>query len=79
MFLIYSVAFADRCNDTPAVDRIKTRRDLPALPFCHVKLTALKFSYFPKNEAPITLGAHHSKRRSALGFLQQKAVAKLLG
>ena len=51
---------------------------IPALPFCHIKLTAQKHSYLPKIEELITLGDHLKKRRFEFR-LQQKDVAKLLG
>jgi transcriptional regulator with XRE-family HTH domain len=49
------------------------------LPFCHLKLTAEKPSYFPKIDNPVNLGDHLKNRRFELGFLQQKDVAKMLG
>lgn len=75
--MIYSAGFEDRCNDIPAAGRREIRRDIPALPFCHITLTARKHSYLPYDEKLLTPGEHLKKRRFALGQ-HQKHVANLL-
>ncbi|MGH9632865.1 MAG: helix-turn-helix domain-containing protein, partial [Bryobacteraceae bacterium] len=63
----------------PATDaKIRTRTDIPALPFCHVRLAAER----PANEAYpkslVTIGDHIRKKRLELG-LKQRDLAALIG
>lgn len=77
-FLTCTVEFVEKYIGIPAADRREIRRDIPALPFCHITLTVQKYSFLPKVDKPVTLGDHLRNRRVALGFLHQKDVANFL-
>ena len=68
---------AESCSCNHASGRKNTRRGIPALPFCHLKLKAQKPIHgYPKNIK--TIGDHIRKKRLDLG-LYQKDVAKIIG
>jgi len=64
-------------TDRNVLDLINSHRDIPALPFCHLKF---KTSYlapgYPKEIR--TIGVHIRKKRLDLGLLQ-KDVSKIIG
>jgi DNA-binding XRE family transcriptional regulator len=74
----HSVEFAVESSDIRVWDHSRTHKDTPALPFCHLVLTARKpkDSAYPKFLE--TLGDRLRAKRMDLG-LYQKQVAKLLG
>ncbi|MEO6324034.1 MAG: helix-turn-helix transcriptional regulator [Thermoanaerobaculia bacterium] len=60
----------------PGVDRPGTRMGIPALPFCHVQLTAkIPDHRYPK--ALSSLGDHLRKRRLDLGLYQMDVAARV--
>jgi transcriptional regulator with XRE-family HTH domain len=71
-----SVVPPPRNRDTRVADRRRSRKDIPALPFCHLRLTAKK----PDHRHPKilkTLGDHLRKRRFDLGLLQGEVADRL--
>jgi transcriptional regulator with XRE-family HTH domain len=65
------------CKHSPSADRRENRKGIPALPFCHLRLSTQKpkSSVYPKELK--TLGDHIRRRRLDLGLLQRQ-VAQLI-
>ncbi len=64
-------------TSSAAADPRTTRRDIPALPFCHVRLRAQK-PLPPAHPRELrTLGDHLRKRRLDLGLLQSEVAERL--
>ena len=77
-FAPHNAESATDCSDIRELDHSKTRRDTPALPFCHLVLTIKKpkDSRYPTEIK--TLGDQLKARRLDLG-LYQKDVAVIIG
>src|ERR1700720_743605 len=72
-----TAGLAMMCKHSPSADRRENRKGIPALPFCHLRLSTQKpkSSVYPKELK--TLGDHIRRRRLDLGLLQRQ-VAQLI-
>jgi DNA-binding XRE family transcriptional regulator len=72
-----SVGSVKECSDTLALDRSKSRKDTPALPFCHWVIRAKKPKDIAYPKTLVTLGDQLRARRLDLALFQRDLAAIL--